>query len=123
VSYYVHKIPGRLRVKIGIIKDNPAKGGRVQELLHSLNGVETCRVNPVTGSVTVHYDTNLITCEQILHFLEENNYFDESKAIDNEQYIRSAVSNAGEAVGKVVFNWALGKAFEECGLSFLAALI
>lgn len=118
MDYYIHTIPGRLRVKIPLIKGDSPRAFQVQELLESLDGVESVAANTLTGSVVVNYDSDILTDEQLLGILERHNYFDESRAITNEEYML-----AGGAIGKAVFGWAVGKAFEGTGLSFLAVLI
>jgi copper chaperone CopZ len=123
LSYYVHNVPGRLRVRLPMVKNNPSKEEHVRSILRDVKGVETISVNPMTGSVVVNYDPEVLTYENILEILKEYNYFDESKMVNNDKYIEGAVTKAGEAVGKAVLSWAVGKAFEGSGLSILAAFI
>ena len=51
----VHALPGRVRLKVRELKDNPALAGAVQERLAGIRGVQLVDANSVTGSVLVVY--------------------------------------------------------------------
>jgi hypothetical protein len=55
-AHIVHHIPGRLRLKVPGAKGNAIFMDQVQAALGSVDGVREIEVNPVTGSVLVHYD-------------------------------------------------------------------
>src|ERR1700729_343027 len=55
-AHIVHHIPGRLRLKVPGAKGNAVFMDQVQAALSSVDGVREIEVNPVTGSVLVHYD-------------------------------------------------------------------
>ena len=123
MNYYVHHTPGRVRVRIPDIKGDARKGKRVEKLFENVEGIDEVTLNALTGSVVVHYDTDMTGSDAVLRILKENDYFDDTKAITNEQYIQSSVSKAGKSFGKVVFGWVVGKAIEDTGFAILAALI
>ncbi len=52
----VHHVPGRLRLRLGVIKRNAAAAAQACAILGSLPGVERVSANPVTGSVLIHYN-------------------------------------------------------------------
>lgn len=52
----VHFTPGRLRVRVDHLKDNPALANQVQDLLAGVEGVETVKANALTGSLLIQYD-------------------------------------------------------------------
>jgi Heavy metal associated domain 2 len=52
----VHAIPGRVRVKMARLKENPAIAPEVQERLSAVQGIQRVEVNPITGSVLISYD-------------------------------------------------------------------
>lgn len=52
----VHAIPGRVRVKISRLKENPVLVREVQERLSDIQGIRRVEVNPITGSVLILYD-------------------------------------------------------------------
>src|SRR5207245_172122 len=53
----VHAIPGRIRVKVGALKDNAALARELRERLAAEPGVRRAEANPTTGSLLVLYDT------------------------------------------------------------------
>jgi hypothetical protein len=88
-----------------------------------LHGIVHIRVNELTGSVVINYDPQMIQPQDLLNLLTENGYIDETKAISHNAHIQTVAAKAGFKIGRAVFGWALGKAFEGSGLSLLAALI
>jgi len=123
MSYYFHNVPGRLRVKIPTLSGRPARIKAVEELLLSLPGTEHIKPNPLTGSVVINYDPDLLNAQQIIQLLIEHQYFDEANAITHDELVQSAAAKAGFKIGKVIFGWAVGKTLEASGLSMLAAII
>ncbi len=123
MQFYVHEVPGRLRVKIPTIKHNPAGADRVKDMIGGLGGVQSVAVTHVTGSVVAYFDSTAISSSDILSTLKQNGYFDDSRVITNEAYVKDAVSKAGQSVSRVMMSWLLGAALEDTGLGFLAALI
>ena len=123
MSYYLHVVPGRERVKIPVIKGDEKRAQEVENLLKGLRGIDSVSAYSLTGSVVVNYNRDVLDSEVILKVLTQQGYFDESKIVTNDQYIKDAVSKAGQSIGKVLFGLAIEKVFEGSGLSFLTALI
>jgi hypothetical protein len=123
MSYYFHNVPGRLRVKIPTLNGRPARIHSVEELLINLDGIERIKTNPLTCSVVINYDPDLLESQQIIQLLTDHHYFDESNAITHDQLVQSAAAKAGIKIGKMVFGWAVSKTLEANGLSMLAAII
>jgi cation transport ATPase len=123
MSYYVHNVPGRLRVKTPTLKSMAGGDERVSEFFDHLEGVERVTVNPLTGSVVVHYDPEMLESREILEVLKRRGHYDESLAFRKPDTQEQAISRTAQTVGKVLVGWAVGKALENSGLSFLTALI
>lgn len=123
MGYYLHHVPGRIRVKIPEIKYRPYKADKVREILKAQNGVDEINVNLSTGSVVVYYDPETTTKEHILNLLENNGYFDETSTYGTSEEIERVSSRACEAFGKAIFGWTVGRILDANGLSFLAAFI
>ena len=123
MSYYFHNVPGRLRVKIPILKGRPAGVKAVEDLLLNLAGTEHLKTNALTGSVVVNYDPELLSAQQIIQVLIDHQYFDESNAITHDELVQNAAAEAGFKIGKMIVGWAVGKTLEANGLSMLAAII
>ena len=94
MPYYLHQVPGRLRIRTPFIKGSKERASEVEDSLKRLGGIQSILANTVTGSMTIHYDPAEIGPETITHTLSRAGYFDPSKAITNDQYISSAASSA-----------------------------
>jgi hypothetical protein len=53
-----HQVPGRIRMKVGSAKDNPELLEQIKQTFSAIPGIEQVLVNPTTGSVVLHYDTD-----------------------------------------------------------------
>ena len=123
MSYYFHNVPGRMRVKIPFLKGRANRIKAVEDLLSNLDGTEQIKTNPLTGSVVINYDPDLLDAQQIIQFLVDHHYFDESNAITHDEHVQSAAAKTGVKIGKMIFGWAVSKTLEANGLSMLAAII
>ncbi|MGC1404889.1 MAG: HMA2 domain-containing protein [Thermodesulfobacteriota bacterium] len=123
MSYYIHSVPGRLRVKTPLVKGNQVKARDVEGLLHCCQGVDKASANPLTGSIVVNYDSTAVNGRSIINILEDNGYFKSDKALTNDQYIHGAASKAGHLVWNAVFGSFVGMALEGTPLSFLSVLV
>ena len=123
MTYYIHNIPGRLRVKTPILKKNPTQIERVRQILQSIPGVYETEFNSVTGSVVIQYDTQRIESEQIVSVLKEEGYIDLVKAINNDQYIQRLVAGVGKAVSRSVSEAILDMTIGNTPLSFVTVFI
>jgi Heavy metal associated domain 2 len=122
MEYYVHHVPGRLRVRIPAIRKNPRHAAEIQSLLN-IYGVDNIAVNHLTGSVVVTFDTDLLSPEQLLNLLKEKGYYDHNRTVTCDETLQRASNIAATKVGRAMFGYAVGKALEASGLSLLAALI
>lgn len=123
MSYYIHNVPGRLRVKSPLLKRNENSAYELRKLLGTVNGIATIDINLTTGSLLVNYNPRAVRHSDIVRLLEAKGYMDASKAMNNDQYIKNAASRAGDVIGKAVFGLFVDKAFEGSALSFLTILI
>jgi hypothetical protein len=53
-----HQVPGRIRLKVPKVKENPELIEQIQQMFAVIPGIENVTVNPTTGSVVLHYDTD-----------------------------------------------------------------
>ncbi len=123
MSYYIHDIPGRLRIKTPLIKRNQDMAEDAQRALRFTDGIDSISVNIVTGSIVINYDKNIISSMEIINILKERGYIDISKAITNDEYIHQAATNIGHAVVKTLFGTFIDSALESSALSFIAILV
>jgi hypothetical protein len=122
MEYYVHHVPGRLRVRIPEIRNSMHLAGEVKRVL-DVYGVDSVKVNPLTGSVVATFDSGLTTADQLLGLLNENGMIDPSRTIGCDETIQRASTKAASKFGRVVFGYAVGRALEASGFPLLAALI
>jgi hypothetical protein len=123
MSYYIHNVPGRLRIKIPSIKGDQDMAEEVQGVLRSIEGVNSAKANTLTGSIVIHYDPKAVRSKEILDTLNQAGYVDPSKAITNDQYIRITVSKVGQVIWKVLFGAVVEEALEGSALSLITVLI
>ena len=112
MRYYMHRIPGRLRIKIPEIKGHPDKAGVIQALLRDVDGIESIRANTITGSVVVKYEPGRSLSERILSILTENGFFDKTNTFGMDHAVYESSSKVGEALSKAFCGWAVGRALE-----------
>jgi copper chaperone CopZ len=123
LSYYMHNVPGRLRVKTPVIKGKELMAARIEGEISAIGGVTAVATNTVTGSIVINYDPLSVTHKAIVGELAKKGYFDYSKAVTNDQYVHTAAHKAGRAVSKAVFGVAVDLVFEGSALSLLSALL
>jgi len=122
MKYYVHHIPGRLRVRIPSLKKDPRKIEDIKAILQ-INGIQKTRVNPLTGSVVINYDPDILTSRYLLDVLKTSGYFREDRIFTLDTQIEMASNRAAKKVGRAIFGWAIGRVLESNGLSLIAAFI
>jgi copper chaperone CopZ len=119
----MHNVPGRLRIKSPVIKNNKTVADELKKSLSTLYGVATVDINLTTGSLLVNYNHKAVKYNDIIDILHRKGYFDASKALTNDEYLHRAASKAGTVIGKSIFSTFAGIALKETPLSFLAILI
>ena len=65
----VHAIPGRIRLKVIEVRENPILACELQQRLSSLPGVRKVEVNPRTGSVLILYEAAVFASLEALQEL------------------------------------------------------
>ncbi|MFB2836128.1 EcsC family protein [Floridanema evergladense] len=57
----IHKIPGRIRLEIPILKSNDNYRLALEKLVESVEGVKGVRINPIASSIVINYDRHTIS--------------------------------------------------------------
>ena len=52
-----HQVPGRIRLKVPNVKENPELIDQIKQMFNVIPGIEDVTINPTTGSVVLQYDT------------------------------------------------------------------
>ncbi|HTY24826.1 MAG TPA: hypothetical protein VMC85_16975 [Desulfomonilaceae bacterium] len=123
MGYYLHEIPGRMRIKIPALRRNSDEAVEIQGLLEDLNGITSTFVNTITGSIVVRYDPEIVTSGAILDFFAREGYIDVGEAISGKHYTRGTLPSVGQAASKALIGLALDRLLQGSPLSILTALI
>ena len=92
MTYYIHDIPGRLRVKSPVLRFNYSAEKKIAALLKALTGVESVAFNGATGSCLIYYDRSMTCRDDIVSVLSGNGYLNPPEAITNEEYVRNVAA-------------------------------
>jgi hypothetical protein len=123
MSYYVHHIPGRLRIKTPSLKGNPAKACELEQQLKAIYGAEAVYANALTGSVLINYDTGSVSGDEILDTISKAGHFDPARATTQDWSMEQHLSKAGSVIGRALLGIAIGELFEGSPLALLTAII
>jgi hypothetical protein len=67
----VHAIPGRVRLKVAKLRENPPLARVIQDRLGAVRGIRRVEATPLTGSVLVLFDPQAVTAPESLMNLSE----------------------------------------------------
>ena len=101
MEYYIHQVPGRLRIRTPLLHNNPQKTDEFTKNIKNINGMLSLKVNPLTGSALLLYDERKINCEQLIGILEKYGYFNLAKSTTSDelvQHISEKVLGAAETI-------------------------
>ena len=122
MKYYVHNIPGRLRVRIPSLRNDPLKLEKVKTIL-DIDGTKNIKVNVLTGSIVIKYHPEAVNARSLLDGLKSKGYFHDDHAINLDTHLKQATNEVGNKMSRAMFGWVLGKVLEANGLGLIAALI
>ena len=120
--YFVHDIPGRLRVKIEYLKNHPERLKEISTLL-DVPGVFRVKSNALTGSTVVEYDPDLVSSGSLLDILKTNGYAIDLQKNAINRKIRETHEKMAMKVSKAAVSWLAGRVLEANGLSMVARFI
>ena len=66
---YIHKLDGRLRIKIPEIKGSPVRASKLEDSLGSMKGVTLVKANPLTGNLLIQFEPGATGHDHILKAL------------------------------------------------------
>jgi hypothetical protein len=123
MNFYVHNVPGRLRIKHPMFKNSAVHYEIKKTLVQMGHGIGTVDFNTTTGSMLISYDSAEINHRDILGTLARAGFYQPEKMITNDQVIHQATSTAFNFVTKAVSGAFLDTALHGTGLSFLTILL
>jgi hypothetical protein len=141
----IHHVPGRLRVKTPLLRQNPDAALRVRSFLNGVKGVLAHQAKPLTGSIIIHYDTAQIEAHDLLDLLQQQGLLAAVPALPSVRPMilptrlpASAValspprlpqalsvlgSSLGAALGKALFGLAVEKLVERSAMILIKAVL
>jgi hypothetical protein len=72
------------------VKKNPKTADDIKSLLDLTQGVKSTQFNLTTGSILIYYHPDQLQRSDLIELLSDKGYFDMSKAVTNDQVIKSA---------------------------------
>jgi copper chaperone CopZ len=87
MEYYIHHVPGRLRIQTPVLRNNPQKTAEFTKNMKDIGGIQSLKINPLTGSALFLYDERKINCEQLIGILEKGGYFNLSKSTTSDELV------------------------------------
>lgn len=123
MRFYIHDIPGRLRIKTPFLKNNPKAELELRKALSTLEGIGVVETNLTTGSVLIHYNIKKINKNDILRVLTNKGYFDPTRAVTNDEYIKKTVEKTGNLVVKSLVGTIIDSSLENTPLRYITAII
>ena len=121
--FYIHNVPGRLRIRSEAIKKNRTAADSVRVALSLLPGIGIVDINLITGSILINYNKQVVNYEDILCLLDRRGYCDRGKALTNDACIENATIGVGKTIFKTMAGALIGKALAETPLSILGYLL
>ena len=103
-SYYIHDIPGRLRIESPVLKDNEANAQKFEAFVKSIPGITSVEMKVDIGSAIMHYDRTRIDHTKLIELLDKSGYFDHLRAKTLDDRIKEGV----EEVADVAIQAAVG---------------
>lgn len=121
--FYIHNVPGRLRVRSEILKRNRFAADSVRISLSTMPGIGVVEINRISGSILVHYNHKVVNHEDIISLLERNCCFARNKANTSDESLQNVASTAGQTILKSIVGTLIGMALSDTPLSFLALFL
>ena len=118
MTYYIHHVPGRLRVKTSVIKRNDSEAKYAKDLLEKTEGVLGIDVNIVTGSILINYDPRVGRGEAILGTLRGWGYLHHVLPARDQP-----VMHLGQRFSDILVNKVVETVLERSAAALIAALI
>ena len=102
MDYYIHDIPGRLRIESPVLKNNEAHAQKFEVFVKSIPGVTSVEMKVDIGSAIMHYDRTRIDHTTLIGLLDKSGYFDHLKAKTLDDRIEEGVEEVANVVIKAV---------------------
>ena len=123
MKHYIHHVPGRVRMKNPDFKGNTTLLQEVASCFQGQEGIEGIETNPLTGSVVILYDQQIMPVLHMANLLQECKYIDHKQVIGLDQSMQKSFSQAGRYMGKIGLSLVADWALSGTRLSLVTALL
>ncbi len=117
---YLHQLPGRLRVRSDVLKQNPKLASELLTAIGMMPGVRSVDVSILTGSVLVHYDPLRGSSDQVVAALRGHGVVHDATAPATSS---SRGSSLRRTIGNAVLAAVLQQALERAVLGVVSILL
>ncbi len=107
---YLHQLPGRLRLRSEVLKQNPKLASELLTAIGMMPGMRSVEVSILTGSVLVHHDPLRVSSDQLLAALRSHGVVHEATVATTSSNGRSIPGTIGNAVLAAVLQQAVERA-------------
>lgn len=104
MEYYIHYVPGRIRIQTPAIHENTIKAVEFEKFIKGLSGVLSVEIHTITGSAAIHFDERKINCEQIIGILEKHGYFHLARAETCDELIEKTAEKVLGTAEKIAID-------------------
>jgi len=117
----IHHLPGRLRIKVLDLKDNPRLARLLQSNLQARIGIEHVEIRQKSQSIIIHYDPTRLNIEDVRGYLQlpERSSPAEAKTLSPDMALPTlskplsdTALHLGKVFGKTAFKVALQQTVE-----------
>ncbi len=123
MKHYIHHVPGRVRMKNPDFKGNTNLLQEVASCFQGQEGIEGIETTPLTGSVVILYDQQIMPVQHMANLLQECKYIDHKQVIGLDQSMQKSFSQAGRYMGKIGLSLVADWALSGTRLSLVTALL
>jgi copper chaperone CopZ len=98
MRYYLHYVPGRIRIETPVIHENPPAAAQLETFMKTVPGIKSVETEIITGSAVMYFDEKVLTKDRLITILEKHDYFrrDQAETLDQE------IEEGAEKVIKVI---------------------
>lgn len=124
---YLHHVPGRLRVRLALLRRNGPAVIALRARLLALEGVTSVSINPVTGSIIIYYDRQRFAPQTFWMALRHLGFLDHAPQClrqcqaDARTSVKAA--DAAAAAVQIAAKTIVGALLEQCMLRSANSLI
>src|SRR5215471_2207610 len=113
-----HHLTGRLRLRSELLKGNARAAEETQRHLAGISGMRSANANPLTGSVLLEYDPEVILPSKVADVLATNGYIIGASEPETE-----AGSGRADKLASAAKDWVINVLAERLALALIGALV